>query len=471
MHRYACSMAATLAAAVLLAGCGGNSGVSLNGGAGANGNASPTVVSVGDAPMSSVLAAMVTISAVTFTSSSGTVALLKQPRTVELTHLGGIRAPLCLQPLPQGTYTSMSITVTAAKITYMDATTGQPVTATATIPAGSATVTITLNPALQVDDSGATDVRFDFDLQKSLDLTGGTVTFTPAIGGAVARVKDEDDDARHIHVDGVVSATDTAKQTITMSAGDSGLSVTLNVTSSTRFGDGLSLSSLTVGSAIDTEDSIGPDGALTALEVESADDGDVEQQQGQVDGGVVTAVTRDSQKQLTSFTMIVRNCGEDDGCVGESLTVQVNNATQFKDSMMATAAGLVSYDQSSIFPGQGVWVAGTNVQSATNTVLAVTVRPGAVSPLGLTSAAVQANGSAGFSLTLLLDNQTNFAQFAGLTTLTVDTNAATILDGGTLTSSTLPGLAVGTPLVARGYLAAGASGDILYCSHLHEESH
>ncbi|MGH9476494.1 MAG: DUF4382 domain-containing protein [Terriglobales bacterium] len=466
-------MGSVLAAAALLAGCGGNAGANVNASGGSTGgNASPTVVSVGDAPMSSVLAAMVTISAVSMTSSAGSVSLLQQPRTVELTHLGGIRAPLSLQPLPEGTYTSMSITVSAAQITYIDPNSGQPVMATATIPTASATQTITLNPALQVNDSGATDIRFDFDLQQSLDLSGSTVTFTPVIAGAVARVKDEDADARQIHVDGTVSATDTTKQTITMSVGDSGLTVTLNVTSSTQFDDGLSLGSLTAGTAVDSEDTIGPDGALTALEIETADDGGVEGHQGRVDGGIVTAVTRDSQNQLTSFTMVVRNCLRLIN-LGTVLTVQVNSATAFKDSMMAASAGLAGFDQSSIFPGQGVWVAGTAVQRSTNTVLAAELRPAAVNPLGLTSAAVTVNGSIGYSITLLLDTQANFAKFAGLTTLVVDTNTNTVLDGQELSSGTIASLAVGTPLVARGYLAAGASGsaDVLYCAHLHEESH
>lgn len=471
MHKYGFSTMALFLAAGLLTGCGGNSSLSTTGGGSAAG-ASPTVVTVGDAPMSSVLAALVTISGVTFTSASGSVSLLQQPRTMELTHLGGIRAPLVLKPLEAGTYTSMSITVSAATITYFDSTSGQPVTAQAVIPSAAATATITLNPPLQVSAQGATDVRFDFDLQKSLDLTGSTVTFTPVIGGAAAGVKSEDADQRRVHVDGTVSAVDSTAGTITLKVGDSGLSVTLNVTSNTEFDDNLSLAMLKAGTEIDTVDQLNVDGSLTALKIEDTDGGTEEGEQGEIAGGIVTAVTRDSQNQLTAFTMVIRNC-LDFQQLGETLTVEVNSGTVFKDSMMAQAAGLTSYDQSSIFVGQGVWVAGTPVQTATNTLLATEVRPAAVNPFGLTSAAVQAGASGGFTLTLLLDNQTNFDKFAGLTTLTVNTNANTIYDGDGLTSTSVASLPVGTPLVARGYLAAvssaSGSSDVLFCTFLREE--
>lgn len=471
MNKYGISTMALLVAAGLMAGCGGSSSLTTTGSNSAAG-ASPTVVTVGDAPMSSVLAALVTISGVTFTSASGSVSLLQQPRTMELTHLGGIRAPLVLKPLAAGTYTSMSITVSAATITYIDSSTGQPVTAQATIPPAAATDTITLNPPLQVSAQGATDVRFDFDLQKSLDLTGSTVTFTPTIGGAAASVQSEDASRRRIHVEGTVSAVDATASTITMKVGDSGLSVTLNVTSSTEFDDNMSLATLKTGTEIETVDTLNVDGSLTARKIEDTDDGAAEGEQGSIDGGIVTGVTRDSQNQLIGFTMVIRNCLDFEK-LGQTLTVEVNSGTVFKDSMMAQAAGLASYDQSSIFVGQGVWVAGTAVQTASNTVLATEIRPAAVSPFGLTSAAVQAGASGGFSLTLLLDNQTSFDKFAGLTTLTVDTNANTVFDGGSLTSTTVANLPVGSPLVARGYLAAAPSGsgssDVLFCTFLREE--
>ncbi len=459
-------LATLLAGAVALGACGGGSAASpLSNNTPSTGSSSPTMVTAGDAPMSSVLAALVTISAVSVTSASGTVQLLKQPRTIELTHLGGIRAPLDDALLPQGTYTSLSLTVTAAQITYIDPTSGKPVTASATIPAASATATLTLNPALVVNSTAATDVRFDFDLQKSLDLTGGVVTFTPVIAAAAANVSGENDNERGIDINGTVTATDTTKNTITLTTDDTGLSVTLNVTSATEFGDSMTLASLQVGTEIHAEAKLNSDGTLSALAVEAANGGSTVDDNSREDGGIVTAVTLDSNNVLTGFSMVVSDSVRE-GSLGQVLTVQVNSGTLFKDTLVAQNAGLASFDATQVFPGQGVWVAGT--KSGTGTVLATEVRPAAVNPFGLTSAAVQTGTNGGFVISLLLNANTSFAKFANLSTLTVDTNAATVFDGQTLSSTTVGSLTVGTPLVARGFLALSGTSITEFCNHLHE---
>jgi len=459
------SLAALLAAAAVLGACGGSSPTSSNNPSPAG--SSPAMVTAGDAPMSSVLAALVTVSAVSVTSASGTVQLLNQPRPIELTHLGGIRAPLDDHALPQGTYTSLSLTVSAAKITYIDPVSGQPVTANTTIPAASATATITLNPALVVNSTAATDIRFDFDLQKSLDLTGSVVTFTPVISAAAAKIEGESDDERDIDINGTVSAVDTSKSTITLTTDDTGLSVTLNVTSATEFGDSMTLASLQAGTEIHSEDRLNSDGTMTVLSVENANGGSAVDDNSRVDGGIVTAVTLDSNNVLTSFTMVVRDSVRE-ASLGQALTVQVNSGTLFKDTLTAQTAGLANFDATQVFPGQGVWVAGT--KSGTGTVLATEVRPAAVNPFGLTSAAVQTGSSSGFVISLLLDANTSFAKFANLSTLTVDTNASTVFDGQTLTSTTVANLAVGTPLVARGFLSLSGTTITEFCNHLHEPS-
>lgn len=459
------SLAVLLAAAVTLGACGGNNTNNSTGTSPA-GSSSPAIISAGDAPMSSVLAALVTISAVGFTSSSGTVQLLSQPRTIELTHLGGIRAPLDTHALPEGTYTSLSLTVSAAQITYIDPTTGQPVEANATIPAASATSTITLTTPLVVNDAGATDIRFDFDLQKSLDLTGGVVTFTPTIGAAVARVQGESGADRDIDINGDVTAVSTTANTIMLTTSDTGLSVTVNVTSSTKFDDGLSLASLQTGADIHVDAELNSDGSLSALDVEDADGGSETGANTRVDGGIVSAVTRDTNNTLTGFTIVVRDSFQF-GNLGKMLTVQVNTATLFKDSMNAQSAGMASFDDTQIFPGAGVWVAGTDVDA--HTVLATEVRPLAVNPFGLTSAAVQTGSNGGFVLTLLLDANTNFDQFANISSLAVDTNANTVFDGQGLTSANVASLAIGTPVVARGFLSLSGTANTLFCDHLLEE--
>lgn len=461
-------MATLVAGAMALAGCGGSSNSSTTGGSG-SGAASPAIVTAGDAPMSSVLAALVTVSAVSFTNSSSTaVQLLSQPRQIELTHLGGIRAPLELHPLPQGTYSSIAIAVSAAQITYIDPNTNQPVVATAVIPSASATQTITLTPALVVSDATATDVRFDFDLQKSLDLTGSTVTFTPVIGAAVAKVSSEDNDHRVVHVNGTVSATSTTANTITLTTADTGLSVTLNVNSSTKFDDSVTLANLQVGAVIRTQDQMQSDGSLTALLIEDNDRGDKEDSNSRVDSGIVTSVTRDSSKNLTAFTVIV-NGSDDVHNFGHTLNVTVDANTKFNNTMEAQESGMATFDQSQVFPGAGIEMSGTVQSASAATVTAREIRPAAVNPFGLTSAAVTAGASGAFTIPLLLNNSTNFAHFAGLTTLNVLTNSATTYDGASLSATTVGSLAVGTPLVVHGFLSVNGTTTTLFAAHIRQE--
>ncbi|HEY7838900.1 MAG TPA: DUF4382 domain-containing protein [Terriglobales bacterium] len=459
------TLAALVTGIALTAACGGGSGSNSTGG-NTNSSASPAMVSAGDAPMNNVLEALVTVSAVTFTSSSGSVQLLEQPRKIELTHLGGIRAPLALHPLPFGTYNSVAVTISAAQITYIDSN-GNPVTTNATIPSASATDTITLSPALAVSDTGATDIRFDFDLQSSLDLTGSTVTFTPKIGALVARVKDEDADAQRVHIDGTVTAVSTTANTITLTTADSGLSVTLNTNSSTKFDDNLALNAIQTGATLETVDKLNADGSLTALTVSDTDGGSTAANT-VVDNGIVTAVTRNSSNDVTQFSMVVRSSLTTGSDVGKTLTVQVNSATVIKTSMNATNAGETSFDQSQIFAGQALWVAGAVVQGSTNTVLATEIRPAQVNPFGLTDAAVT-QIAGGFAVPVLVDANTNFASFAQITTLTANTNSATVIDGQGLTSANVASLAVGTPVVARGFLSLSGSAATVFCTHLQEE--
>lgn len=460
------SLAAVFAAAAFLAACGGSGTTTSNSGSN-TGSSSPAVISAGDAPMSSVLAALVTVSAVSMTSSSGTVQLLDQPRQIELTHLGGIRAPLGLHALPLGTYTSLSLTVSAATITYIDST-GKVVTASATIPSASATANITLNPTLNVTDTGATDIRFDFDLQSSLDLTGSTVTFTPTLSAAVARVKDEDANGRDIHVDGTVTATSTTANTITLTTDDTGLSVTLNVSNSTKFEDSLTLASLQAGTAISTVDDLNSDGTISAEDVEVADgDGDDNDANHRVDGGIVTAVTLDANQNLTGFTMVVRN-SVNLANLGKTLTVQVNTATDIKISMNATNAGMTTFDQTQIFAGQALWVAGAKVQGQTDTVLATEIRPAQVNPFGLTTAAVTAGASGGFVIPFVIDVNTAFDRFltTPISVVSVDTNAATIFDGS-VTAASVANLSAGSPLIVRGFLSESAGAATMFSTHVH----
>jgi len=97
-------------------------------------SAAPMVVTVSDAPLSNILSAQVTISAVSVSagSASSSVSLLTQPVTVELSGLGAVQEPIEITNLAFGAYNSATITVSAAQVTYINSA-GQVTTATATL--------------------------------------------------------------------------------------------------------------------------------------------------------------------------------------------------------------------------------------------------------------------------------------------------------------------------------------------------
>ena len=191
--------------------------------------AAPMLVTVSDAPLNNILMAKVTISAITLGtgSATGAVSVLSQPATVELSSLGGVQEPIELTNLALGTYTSATVTVSSAQVTYLNAS-GVATTGMATLT--SPTVTVALTPALMVASATTEQhLQFGFDLTKSFDLTGNVLSFTPAITTLAAAVSSEDGGDRNLVATGsVVSVTPT---TITVQCGDSGRQFTYVINS------------------------------------------------------------------------------------------------------------------------------------------------------------------------------------------------------------------------------------------------
>jgi len=92
------------------------------------------VITATDAPLSNLLSAKVTISAVSLSGDSGnsSAAVMTQPITVDFANLGAVQEPMKLSNIALGTYTKATVTVTAAQVSYVD-TTGAVITADATV--------------------------------------------------------------------------------------------------------------------------------------------------------------------------------------------------------------------------------------------------------------------------------------------------------------------------------------------------
>ncbi|MDE3104675.1 MAG: DUF4382 domain-containing protein [Acidobacteriota bacterium] len=449
--RGASAAALLLPLAAGLFGCSGASGTGSTNAVAAN--TAPALVTVSDAPLSSILSAQITISSITVsTGTSGTpVSVLSAPATVQLSSLGGVQEPLELTSLPYGTYTSATVTVSRAQVTYLNSS-NQATTATATI--SQPTVTISLSPALVVSSSGELHLHYAFDLAKSFDLTGSTLTFTPSIAALAAAVNSETGGDRDMDITGsVVSVSATA---ITVQNGDSGRQFTYAINSSTTYPTGVTASSITAGSLVHIQAQSQSDGTLLALSITPVSSASLQAGGANECGnfGIIVAVTADSSGNVTSFSMVPR---EHFGASSATATVTVTLAstTTFALPQQAQSLGLssASFNSSELFVGQSVMVTGTS--TSTGSVTAQQITLGDVG-LGGTLSAVPSGTAPNLSFTLTLASTTNVG-LASLTSLPVTTSSATEYNQG-LTATTFAALASGTSVEVDGFLLRNSGG-------------
>lgn len=445
---------ATLAGLLVLSGCSSMSNAA-NGTPASQPGAAPMVVTVSDAPLGNILSAKVTISSVSVTPSGGSaVNVLSQPETVELSGLGSLQEPIDLTNLPFGTYNSVTVTVSAAQVTYLDPTTGQPVSANATL--SSPTVTVALNPTLTFNTQSEVDLHLAFSLSQSFSISGSTVTFTPAISTSAAQVDQENNNQRELEVTGmVVAATSTS---ITVQCGDSGKQFTFAINGSTQFPNGVTPSSIAQNSIVQVKGQTQADGTLLALSITPLAAG---MMSGQEDGakGIVVMVTHDSKGNLTGFTMVPQ---EDFGSMmssGMTLNVVVASSTTYGISEDAQQLGLTAamFNASEIFPGQAVMVGGATDSSGNLDATQITL--GGENVQGVLAAAPQASGNnLDFGLTLAVPSFLN--TYEKLVTLNAVAGPNTDFGSG-LTASSFASLAANTAIQVHGYLLVDQSGNYL----------
>lgn len=443
--------------AIGMAACGGNS-TTTTGGGGGSPSTDPAVTVVGDAPMPNALSAQVTISAVNALTSGGSVQILAAPTTIELTQLGGVREPLALNSLTVGTYTGVSVTVTAARITYLDANHNVQV-ANATIANGTATYTFA--KALTTENNTGVDVRLDFDLADSFqfDSTSNSVTFTPTITAVMANVKDGTPDDLNIRAAGPVTATTASSITLTMF--DSGASITFNTNGSTVFDDKTTLASIQTGSVVYIHGQIQTDGSYLATEVQPVNLGAKYGSGGTFNAagsGRVYAITDDGSGNLLSFQLVTyTNFAA--GQIGHQVTVNVTPTTIYKFDNRASKAGVTAFDATQVFPGQTVAFAGNSTDGG-NTVTALGIRLGAQFVYGTLGGTITGTAP-NFTFPISLAPLTIFPLLSKATVVTVSTSAITRFGDG-LGSQGVQGIGNTQTVDARGFVEQS---NLLYTSY------
>ncbi len=461
-HKLLTFATATL---MLLIGCGSSSmNSSLT--TGSSASAAPMVVTVSDAPLGNILSARVTLSAVSLGSSatgSTPVSVLTSPVTVELSGLGAVQEPIEISSLPDGTYNSVTLTVSAATVVYTSSS-GQVTTATATL--SNPTVTVPLSPSLVVNSTAELQLQLAFNLAQSFSISGSTVTFTPAINTTGAQVGSENPGDRQVEVTGNVVSV--SSSSIVVQSGDSGRQFTFTINGTTQLPSGVALSSIVQGDIVQVQGQTQSDGTIlaTSITLESTQASAGQDQNG-AKGIILTVNT--SGGAVTSFTMLPR---EDFGAglsgSSGSLTVNLSSSTSFALPEDAINAGLTasSFGMADLFPGESITVSGGLSGTTSAPVIAATQIMLAAESIPATLNTTPTGTAPNLSFSVNISVPSFLTTYGKMVTLNVVTSSATEYGNG-MTQSSFATLASGTSIEVHGYLLQTSSGNFqLYATKI-----
>ena len=346
-----------LAVTIALAACGGYNKNNSAQNYMPPGSASSTAmtVNIGDAPADRVISFEITVNSVTLTKSdNSTVSVLSTPRRIEVTHLAGTSEPLVLTSIPQGSYSSATISVSAPEVVFID-NTGRPVERE--FPTFTKTVTVNFNPALVV---GTTPLVLTLDTNVGASVTIDPVTSTVTINPTFnvtnqqlpAAGHDDDQRPEDGELDHIVGQlTNVGATQFTIKLGQSGMTMTFNVNAQTRFEEVGGLSALPANALVRVEGITQQDGTLLAREVELLTGEAMESE------GLVTSVTGNP---ATSFTFVVHDASGtmmNSAMLGTSVTVTIDSRTDFRvdpDNIDLSALSLPAFSASTLSKGQRV---------------------------------------------------------------------------------------------------------------------
>jgi hypothetical protein len=325
-----------------------------------------------DAPMASVISFNVQITSLVANPMGGgaPVSLISGTPTVDFVRFNGLQTLLDSNDVAAGTYDSISITLGAGTIGYLNTGNGEPTVATmaASYPTGTNPVTVTLaNPLVVKQSNAPVGLRVDFDLAKSIgvDSTGainGTVTPTFNMK-AVAN----SDGGGYIDefVAGVVSVNQSGQSFVVQ--GPHGENFTIDVNGQTEWDGSATLATLAADGAsaiVQLSGTMDPtDQTLDADEVAILTDSKFFAR------GQVTYVTP-SSGAASSFDLYVR--GLEPASVpltlGQIATVNLTGNEKYSVYWMHNPFTNFFFNSSALVAGQAVTVGGpaTGVVSETN---------------------------------------------------------------------------------------------------------
>jgi hypothetical protein len=328
-----------------------------------------------DAPLASVVSFPVVIQSVTLTSSGGSSAdLVTGTPTVDFARFNGLQTLVDMNDVADGTYTGVTITLGTATLSYLNTSgTGAPTittlssTTTPALTLTSPTVTASFATPLVIQHgSQPVGLRMDFDLAKSITVSGGNITgsVTPTIDVSTVARQDLGGYIDEL-VGGVSTApTGTSEPASFMIQGPHGEQFTINTNSSTTWDGSASLGALNTNSIVQVSGTLdAADQTMDADEVAIVSDKNFYAR------GQVTYVTPTSGP-ATSFDLYVRALEPTGVPISLGQIAQVNltgSENYYVYSMHNPLTGFL-FNSSALVAGQHVAIGGpdSGVVSPTN---------------------------------------------------------------------------------------------------------
>lgn len=399
-------------ASLFTSGCGG-AGVSSSSMAPKSAIPTSSVAVFGtDSPLCNVVSFTATITGATLTPQGGgspvSVISAADSVKVDFAALLGFSAVLKLASVPTGQYSQITVTLSNPQITVLDVTKSPPAPVTLTTTLTSSSVTININPALNVTTAGAAGLALDFNLLKSVETDANgqvTGTVTPVFEANPTSASAEEGLGELDELKGIVQTVTLGQPFIgtTSFTGnfvlqtEGGRTFTVNVNDKTKFEDIAGLSDLKANTFVEVKAFVDSSGNIVAKEVEAEEQEDKDKQKAAF-VGLITSVTRDAQGNATQFSLFVREEHPDISNVvpvKSSLTVIISTPTEFKIAAKGTNQANLKFDATTVGVGEHVVVHGQIQSGPPPTLAAQSIFLGLQSIVGNFSSPLLSVGSDG----------------------------------------------------------------------------
>ncbi len=387
-----------------------------------------------DAPLVSVLAFHVTFTGMTVSDGTNTASLLAAPVDIEFARLNGLRTLLTLNAVPAGTYSSVTITLAAPVISFLDTSTDPPTVGTLNGQLTRSSVTVPLRSPLIVNADDLVGLFVDFRLRDSLEVgPDGQLTGTVNPRIVIRAIPPEAPDAEIDELRGGVVSVNLAERSFLLQ-GPHGRTLKVLTDTQTQFEEGEGLETLNSNTIVEVSGVLERSTlALRASEVL------VLSRDRFLLGGLLTDV-RPAPGPAEQVDVLVRTELPDlaGARIGRIATVGFDGNERFRIHHMRLPLGHLLFNRASLIEGQRISIGGalgTATAPPTLDARRVTLHPQGLEGIWLPSSTRAENNLTGvfafrvFGLTGLLferpvrvftSARTRFVNLSGLADLSGD---------------------------------------------------